>query len=451
MNKREICRQLAAKNPSLRMSDLSRLLVEKHPMLFFNPEHARGILKCALRGRPSELDQPNRAAGDDQSREQTVTVRSLDIRTLEDALRAAKVDLGTWEVERWLVNNWEATMGPKGKLAPAQTYTNIQVKVWLKRRKSATAEKAFEAILDRASKTFSNAKTYRLSNSPKDADHMVEVSLVDQHFGMYAWKDETGNDYDLEIAAERYAAGIDDLLQKASGAKIEKVLLPLGNDFFHLNSPDNRTPAGHNQLDVDTRYQKVFEAGCEAVIQAVHRARAVAPVQVVWIPGNHDPQISYHLCRFVAAIFQADKCVTVDTSPKTRKYVRYGKTLLGLTHGDKENHQRLVSLMVTENPSTYGGVLTREWHLGHFHKQKETAFVGADTQGDVIVRVLPSLSGTDAWHFAQGYVGTRKVAEAYLYHKQEGLVGKFWTSAGTRPRKGRNDNCTETVQTARSG
>ncbi|KKK56564.1 hypothetical protein LCGC14_3063250, partial [marine sediment metagenome] len=42
---------------------------------------------------------------------QTLTVRSLDIKTVDAALEVAKVNTNVWEVERQIVNFWEVTIG----------------------------------------------------------------------------------------------------------------------------------------------------------------------------------------------------------------------------------------------------------------------------------------------------------------------------------------------------
>jgi hypothetical protein len=60
---------------------------------------------------------------------------------------------------------------------------------------------------------------------------------------------------------------------------------------------------------------------------------------------------------------------------------------------------------------------------------KETRHVSADTFGSVRVRVLPSLSGTDAWHYRKGYVGSMRAAEAYLWSYDDGYAGHFSASA----------------------
>ena len=62
-----------------------------------------------------------------------VSVNSLTICTLEEALEIANVDLEIWEVDRYIVNSWQVTMNVKRK--EPVTRTNWQVKVWLKRKK----------------------------------------------------------------------------------------------------------------------------------------------------------------------------------------------------------------------------------------------------------------------------------------------------------------------------
>ena len=63
-----------------------------------------------------------------------ITTRSLDVKTIEDALRIAEVDRDVWEVERSKVNSWEVTIGKRSTgTGQPETYTNFQVTVWLRR------------------------------------------------------------------------------------------------------------------------------------------------------------------------------------------------------------------------------------------------------------------------------------------------------------------------------
>lgn len=354
----------------------------------------------------------------------TLTTVSLKIRTLEDALRASKVDLKTWEVERFVINSWEVTIGRKNndKVRPG-TFTNYQVKAWLRRKTPSAMEVSIEKLLARIQDLSKPAK--RSSKPTVKSRFMLEISLFDAHFGLLAWQRETGDNYDLNIAETSYEETMEDLLEKTSGAKPEKILLPFGNDFFHVNNPEGVTPAGGNILDVDGRLPKVFETGERALIRAVNRCAQVAPVHILWIPGNHDPQTSYFLCRVLKAHFHANKNVFVDVEPPARKYVRFGINLIGFTHGNEERHSDLPTIMAGEQRDIWSRIKHCEWHVGHLHKKKETRYSAGDTFGGVSVKILPSISGTDAWHFKKGYVKGKRMAEAFLWDYDRGLAATF--------------------------
>lgn len=357
-------------------------------------------------------------------RDGTVTTRSLDIKTLSDLIRAARVDLQVWEVERHVVNSWEVTIGRKNndRVKPA-TFTNFQVKAWLKRIVPTRAENNVARMLRQLTIA---AKPVAQRACRHRREHLLELSLFDPHFGLLSWGKETGEPYDCRIALQRYTTAAADLLDKLSAYKPERILLPVGNDFYHINDPSNTTPKSHNSLDVDSRLPKIFDAGFKAVQQTVDLCRRIAPTELIWVPGNHDPETSFFLCKVLAAWYR--DCpgeVQVDAGPSPRKYRHYGCNLIGYTHGNEEKHDSLPTLMASEMRDVWPKVRCCEWHLGHFHRAKETRYSAGDTYGNVRVRVIPSLCGTDAWHHRKGYVGGNRVAEAYLYDRHSGLVAQF--------------------------
>ena len=221
-----------------------------------------------------------------------------------------------------------------------------------------------------------------------------------------------------------YVDAVEDLLSKSASYNIEKILLPIGQDFFHINNAENTTVKGTAQ-DVDGRPHKVFEAGYMAVIKAINNCLRTAPVEVLWIPGNHDRETSYYLAKYLEAYYRNTDHVTVDAGSKSRKYYHYGVTLLGFTHGNEEPHRDLPIIMASECSDIWNAVTCREWHVGHFHKRKETRYLAGDSFGAVGVRILPSLSGTDKWHYDKGYVNSHRVAEAYLWNLETGYAGHF--------------------------
>jgi hypothetical protein len=354
-------------------------------------------------------------------------------KTWQEAMKWANLDPGVWELERSKVNTWsvQAKMGTAqaGDERFEKAY-NDQIAYWFRRVVPIKFEQTLDYIEQRIGKM---APKYPKVKYPKfDDPHMLEISLFDVHFGKLAWAMECGENYDLKIARNVYDIAFVDLLERSSPYKIEKILIPIGQDFIHIDNLLGTTTNG-TQQHFDSRPAKIMDVVEEATIMAIDRARKVAPVEILYIPGNHDKQNSEALCRMLRGWYRNDKSVTVNVEPAPRKYVHYGRTLLGFTHGDCENVKELPTRMADEADArawiaVQGTGGTREFHTGHFHKKKVVAHTIVDTFGGTIVRTLPSLSATDAWHYRQGYVKGLKAAMSFVYSYRDGLVGEFTTS-----------------------
>jgi hypothetical protein len=65
----------------------------------------------------------------------------------------------------------------------------------------------------------------------------------------------------------------------------------------------------------------------------------------------------------------------------------------------------------------------RVFNTGHWHKKKTTQFTVADVIDGVMVKTLPSLCGTDYWHYLHGFVGSPRMTECSIYSDEYGQVG----------------------------
>lgn len=361
---------------------------------------------------------------------QTIYCVSATLKTLEDVLDYADIDLDVWEVERYTVNKWDGYArvrtyehSPKDWRSELGSVELWQIKVFLKRRIPVYIEDLVRDFLKDVKK---NSPQYQKPKAHQKISHpfMLEVSLFDVHFGKLCWSQETDDDYDLKIAEHVYTQALDRILYLTQGFEIDKVLFPLGQDFFHINSMDNVTAKGTPQ-DVDSRLKKIFAVGCQAVIRAINRCSDIAPVDVIYVPGNHDPETSWFLCMYLEAFYHANQMVSVDTKPIARKYVKYGQNLIGFTHGNEEKFQDLALIMAGETPELWATTSHREIHLGHIHRRREMKYTSGDTFGPVVVRCLPSISGTDHWHYQKGYVKTPKAAEAFIWDFDGRCNGNF--------------------------
>jgi hypothetical protein len=378
-----------------------------------------GSIKRA--GRSSSRPEPIRHGGDaDSTFFEAASERQIC--TLDDAVAFASVDTMVWRVKSWECTSWEVGMklrqfnnagqvvGEKPTVKPLW-----RVSIRLERIGPKAVVDSIDGLITRLESIAPHFVAPPIGGATSQGPaHLCVVDLVDAHFGKLAWAAETGQDYDLKIAESLYRNAVSAILRRLEGFQVGQFLLPIGSDFLHVDSALNQTAGGTPQ-DVDGRLTKILETASIAVISAIEAMAAVAPVRAVYVPGNHDRVMSYTLCREIAAWFRNHPNVEVDKSPTARKYHRFHKILIGLTHGSEERHSSLPTIMATERPHDWAASLVREWHIGHLHKSRRVDHTAADTIDGVVVRTLRSLSAVDAWHYRRGYVGGTRAAEAYLY------------------------------------
>lgn len=354
------------------------------------------------------------------------------IRTVDDAIRHGQIDTSIWRVDRFEVTSWEQgaklrVVGPDGKQMgdrpTIQTLWRVALK--LKRILPKPYLDAAEALFDRVK---DHAPRYpKVEYAKPRTPHLLEIDLFDCHFGKLAWARETGEDYDLRIAERLFRDAVHDILSRAEGYGIERIVFPIGNDFCHVDGPNNQTTAGTPQ-DTDGRFWKIVDIMNAAMVWAFEECLKVAPTKGVLVEGNHDRVASGYLARHLAAWFHRSPDVSIDFEPRSRKYELYGPTLIGWTHGCDEKPSSLPMIMATEAPEMWASSSFREWHCGHFHSSKRTDFNAVSNHDGVKVRNLQSLSGRDAWHYRKGYVGGKRAAEAFLFCRETGDVHSFEVS-----------------------
>jgi len=242
---------------------------------------------------------------------------------------------------------------------------------------------------------------------------VYEISLPDIHYGKY-----TGQT--LDEAEEEYMNTVKDLLSKAQGLNIEKILLPIGNDGMNSEGYSRATTKGTPQQD-SAEWQETFVGYCNLMVRAIHYLAKTAPVDVVVVQGNHDYERMFYAGEYLRAFFKNDERVDVDNNFDSRKYYKYGVNLIMFTHGDKEKPAEMPLIMATEQPMLFAETKFREVHCGHKHKEQVDEYRG------IKVRFIPSICANDAWHKMMGYEAKR-TGQAHIWSKQRGYEGYLQTN-----------------------
>ena len=241
-----------------------------------------------------------------------------------------------------------------------------------------------------------------------------EISLPDIHYGKIT-------DESPETLEKNYLQAIVDLHRKADGLNIEKFLLPVGNDGLNSEGMRRSTTKGTPQQD-SMRWRESFRGYWHLVSRAIDYLTQFAPVDVIVVQGNHDFERMFYAGEVLAAIYYNNKNVNVNNNLESRKYYEYGINMIMFTHGDKEKAAELPLLIATEQPEMWSRSKIREVHCGHKHKEMLNEYMGTK------VRFIPAICANDTWHKTQGYVGTLRCGQAYIWNKNRGLEGYLQTN-----------------------
>lgn len=260
-----------------------------------------------------------------------------------------------------------------------------------------------------------------MDKSKKTEPVMVEISVPDFHFGQRSWSEETlGEDWNIRIASMLLDMEVDKLIEMVCRTydNIAKIVFPIGNDFFNVDSPSNTTTKGTPQ-DEDENYKKTFTMARRLLTKLIDKMNEVAPVEIVIVPGNHDEERSFFMGEVLNAWYRNTDYVNIDNKPCAKKYQLYGNTLLGYVHQYKGTQlKELPFEMATDVKDLFNQAVFYEWHVGHTHAEKIISV------RDCKIITLPSLAPESNWSSKSGYKHLRE-GQAQAYSLEKGKLATF--------------------------
>ena len=262
------------------------------------------------------------------------------------------------------------------------------------------------------------APEYPVIERHKERDgHLLIIDPADIHIGKIASKTETGETYDQSIAVQRAVEGVRGLLSKAKGWKVDKIVFVAGNDILHTDSPKKTTTSGTSQ-DVDGMWYDHYKTAKRLYVHLLELCLAVADVEVVFCPSNHDFMSGFMLVDSVLSWFSKCEQIIFHADMRHRKYLRYYNNVMGFSHGDGAKVADLPLLMAQEAGDAW---LAKHRYFFTHHVHHKIA----KDYGSVCVESLRSPSGTDGWHARNGYQHAPKAVEGFLMDKEHGQVARL--------------------------
>ncbi len=276
-------------------------------------------------------------------------------------------------------------------------------------------EETFENLIEEFKNYSPNYPTIKRVKS-KDG-HLLVVDPADIHIGKLCKAFETGEEYNSQIAVKRVKEGVQGLLDKSKGFNIDKILLVIGNDVLHTDTPKRTTTSGTPQ-DTDGMWYDNFLDGVRLYVDIIEMLIQVADVHVTFNPSNHDYISGFFLAQLIETHFRNSENITFNVSISHRKYFIYGENLIGTTHGDGAKTADLPMLMAHES-KYWGSCKHRYIYTHHVHHKNSKDYMS------VCVESLRSPSSADSWHHRNGYQHAPKAVEGFLHHKKHGQIARF--------------------------
>ena len=265
---------------------------------------------------------------------------------------------------------------------------------------------------------FRDLPAVELPSPTKDAlcNQMTFYALADIHLGQLSWGDETGEDYDADIARDRVVDGMGRLVNAAPNSETA-IIVAIG-DTLHANDDSAQTPQSKHSLDVDSRHYKAQDMAIEMFAASVElAAQKHKKVTFCILPGNHDRD-SYRAIMFaMRERYRLDDRITIVATPMEFFVHEFGKCMIACHHGDKAKAQRLVLDAADRWPEMWGRTRHRFYFTGHLHHHK------SEDIGGMTWEQLRAVTAKDAYASSHAY-SARSQAQAIVYHKERGEIAR---------------------------
>ena len=311
----------------------------------------------------------------------------------EEIIDILNIDITKWKLSSY----WNKQMGDHWRVSAMVT-----------RIKDNEVDNVAELLKDFKPKTYKEVKRVRTPGKIKTAG---VLSLQDIHFG------KEGN----ETIDKDFEETIKDLVNRATNSHhIEKLYYVVGGDVINMDTWSGTTTAGtplDNCMTATEAYMQAFDSLQWSIN---YLKQFCDELQVVYIPGNHDRLSSFHLAHGLSKCF-SDKNILWDVVYLERKVFVYEDNFFAFEHGDVNTKNSLLVYSM-EYPKDWGKTLHRTLYTGHYHHKKKIQYITEHENTGFMLKILPSLSRTDYYHYHNKFVGSRRSGVLSLHSPTKGEI-----------------------------
>lgn len=333
--------------------------------------------------------------------EAQLTFRSYDeIHNLEELILHANIDTEKWEITKYVQNYWGNDENP-----------HYQVKAWLSLKKGESKfQENFIKFLENYKPSYKKEKKKEVTSAKQ------KISLIlpkqDAHFDKL---DIKGNN-DIEDRFNLVDKSIWNMLKKASSVNyIEEIVYIVGSDQFN-SEWTSATTKGTNQSNI-LSYQDSFKCICDHEIGIINNLIDFADrVKVIFIPGNHDEYVGWHLIHFLETFFRNITNISFDSKLDNTKYHKYGNSGIMLNHGDAIKPKDLAQKFPIGFKEYWSSCDNYYIFTGDKHHE-----MSLDIHGIKFYQVPQLSKSTSKWDDKMGYTDSKAEMTAFVITEENGM------------------------------
>lgn len=252
-------------------------------------------------------------------------------------------------------------------------------------------------------------------------ERVCVVNLFDAHIDKISFSDTTDKNQGLHKNIKDLSEKFYKLLKHVKQANPERIIFPVGNDFWQTNDLNFYTKKGTEQTShTHANIRESFREGIKLLRLFIDHLSLIAPVDLLFIKGNHDEDKIFHLKEVMKVIYENNINIIFHDSFKQRQYVRYGDILFGFAHGNNEKVDGLVqNLLVDPDAKKHWSEIKHSvFFLGHTHRESKYSLLQSKDFKGINIKYLRSSEQTeDSWHWDKGYNGNMKSLYCFVYSK----------------------------------
>lgn len=247
------------------------------------------------------------------------------------------------------------------------------------------------------------------------------VSLIlprqDAHFN----KLDINGDNNIEARFLDDAFATANFIKKAQATNyLQEIVYIVGSDQFN-SEWTGLTTKGTPQQNI-LSYQDAFKVICEheaAMLQALRQE--CDTLKVVFIPGNHDQYVGWHLINWLEAYLK-NSGITFESSTLNTKYHKFGNTGVMLNHGDAMKPAALAAKF----PIGFKDQWSSCEHFIILTGDKHTE-LSMDFNGIKFYRVPQLSTSTSGWDDKNGYIDSKAESTAFVITEDNGVSDIYKT------------------------